>query len=79
MDPKHSAVKRLYYIQNFYDTYFSALQECDFTNNTSIISQNPRVTAINTCLEIDITGQVCSDSIGTYMYSGEFYCHLSRN
>jgi len=52
------------------DNPFVSLQECDFTNNISLISQNPRVTAINTCLEIDLTGQVCSDSIGTRMYSG---------
>ncbi|XP_052819732.1 4-hydroxybutyrate coenzyme A transferase-like [Mya arenaria] len=52
------------------DNCFVAFHECDFTNNISLISQNPRVTAINTCLEIDLTGQVCSDSIGTKMYSG---------
>ncbi|WAR14418.1 CAT2-like protein [Mya arenaria] len=51
------------------DNCFVAFHECDFTNNISLISQNPRVTAINTCLEIDLTGQVCSDSIGTKMYS----------
>ncbi|KAH3817372.1 4-hydroxybutyrate coenzyme A transferase-like [Dreissena polymorpha] len=52
------------------DNSFVAFHECDFTNNISLISQNPRVTSINTCLEIDLTGQVCSDSLGTYMYSG---------
>lgn len=52
------------------DNSFVALHECDFTNNISLICQNPRVTSINTCLEVDLTGQVCSDSIGTYMYSG---------
>lgn len=52
------------------DNSFIAMHDCSFTNNIAIISQNPRVTAINTCLEIDLTGQVCSDSIGTYMYSG---------
>ncbi|KAL4220926.1 hypothetical protein ACF0H5_019192 [Mactra antiquata] len=52
------------------DNSFVALHECDFTNNLSIICQNPRVTSINTCLEVDLTGQVCSDSLGTYMYSG---------
>jgi acyl-CoA hydrolase len=39
-------------------------------NDTSIIRQNPKVTAINSALEIDLTGQVCADSIGTYQYSG---------
>ena len=46
---------------------------CDisFVNNVAIIAQNPKVTAINSCLEIDLTGQVVSDSIGTKMYSGK--------
>ena len=39
-------------------------------NDTSIIRQNPKVTAINSAIEIDLTGQVCADSIGTYQYSG---------
>ncbi|MEP6616148.1 MAG: acetyl-CoA hydrolase/transferase C-terminal domain-containing protein [Ginsengibacter sp.] len=42
----------------------------DYVNDTSIIRTNPKVTAINGAIEIDITGQVCSDSIGTYHYSG---------
>lgn len=42
----------------------------DYVNDTSIIRQNPKVTAINSAIEIDLTGQVCSDSIGTYQYSG---------
>ena len=41
-----------------------------YVNDTSIIRQNPKVTAINSAIEIDITGQVCSDSIGAYQYSG---------
>jgi hypothetical protein len=45
--------------------------DCSFTNNISLICQNPRVTAINTCLEIDLTGQVCADSIGPLIYTGE--------
>ena len=39
-------------------------------NDTSIIRQNPKVTAINSAIELDLTGQVCADSIGTYQYSG---------
>ncbi|XP_038060988.1 4-hydroxybutyrate coenzyme A transferase-like [Patiria miniata] len=39
-------------------------------NNTSVISQNPKVTAINSCIEVDLTGQVVSDTIGTRVYSG---------
>lgn len=42
----------------------------DYVNDPRILSQNPKVTAINSALEIDITGQVCSDSLGTYQYSG---------
>ncbi len=42
----------------------------DYVNDTSIIRQNPKVTAINSAIEIDLTGQVCSDSIGTYQFSG---------
>lgn len=37
---------------------------------TSVIRQNPKVTAINSAIEIDLTGQVCADSIGTYQFSG---------
>jgi acyl-CoA hydrolase len=42
----------------------------DYVNDTSIIRTNPKVTSINGAIEIDITGQVCSDSIGSYHYSG---------
>ena len=44
--------------------------EIDYVNDTSIIRQNPKVVAINSAIEIDITGQVCADSIGTYQFSG---------
>ncbi|HCW06885.1 MAG TPA: 4-hydroxybutyrate CoA-transferase [Cytophagales bacterium] len=42
----------------------------DYVNDASVIRTNPKVTAINSAIEVDITGQVCSDSIGTYHYSG---------
>jgi acyl-CoA hydrolase len=42
----------------------------DYVNDTSIIRTNPKVIAINSAIEVDVTGQVCSDSIGTYHYSG---------
>ena len=45
-------------------------KEAGYTNDTSIIKQNPKVTAINSAIEIDITGQVCADTIGKYQYSG---------
>uniref|UniRef100_A0A1E1XBC7 Putative acetyl-coa hydrolase n=1 Tax=Amblyomma aureolatum TaxID=187763 RepID=A0A1E1XBC7_9ACAR len=41
-----------------------------YVNNPQIICQNPKVTAINSCIEVDICGQVVSDSIGTRIYSG---------
>jgi acyl-CoA hydrolase len=41
-----------------------------FTNDPMQIARNDRMVAINSALQIDLTGQVCSDSIGTYFYSG---------
>ena len=41
-----------------------------WTNDPFIISRNPKVMAINSCLEIDLTGQICADSIGTRLFSG---------
>ena len=41
-----------------------------YTNDTQIIRRNPKVTAINSAIEIDLTGQVCADTIGAYQYSG---------
>ncbi len=41
-----------------------------YVNDTTVIRRNPRVTAINSAIEIDLTGQVCADSIGSRMYSG---------
>ena len=42
-----------------------------YVNDGYVISQNPKVAAINSCIEVDLTGQIVSDSIGTRMYSGE--------
>jgi acyl-CoA hydrolase len=44
--------------------------EADYVNDNYVIRKNPKVTAINSAIEIDLTGQVCADSIGTYQYSG---------
>lgn len=41
-----------------------------YVNDTSVIRRNPKVTAINSAIEVDLTGQVCADSIGTYQFSG---------
>jgi len=44
--------------------------DVQYVNDTSTIRQNPKVTAINSAIEIDLSGQVCADSIGTRIYSG---------
>ena len=46
---------------------------CDvsFVNSIPVIAKNPKMTAINSCIEVDLTGQVVSDSIGTKIYSGK--------
>jgi acyl-CoA hydrolase len=44
--------------------------DIDYVNEPYIIKQNPKVIAINSAIEVDITGQVCADSIGTRQYSG---------
>ncbi|XP_068625622.1 4-hydroxybutyrate coenzyme A transferase [Battus philenor] len=49
---------------------FIEMLEIDYVNNTHIVSLQPTMTAINSCIEVDLTGQVCADSIGTRMYSG---------
>lgn len=42
----------------------------EYVNNARIICKNPKVTAINSAIEVDLTGQVCADSIGHRIYSG---------
>jgi acyl-CoA hydrolase len=46
------------------------VMDISYVNDTSIIRQQPKVTAINSAIELDLTGQVCADSIGTYQFSG---------
>lgn len=41
-----------------------------YTNNPLLIARNDNMVAVNSALQVDLTGQVCSDSIGTYFYSG---------
>ncbi|MCC6773868.1 MAG: acetyl-CoA hydrolase/transferase family protein [Gemmatimonadaceae bacterium] len=43
---------------------------CDRTNDTALIARNPKVTAINSAIQVDLSGQVCADSIGPRIYSG---------
>lgn len=47
-----------------------AMMDVKYTNSVENIARNPKVTSINSALQIDITGQVCADSIGTKFYSG---------
>lgn len=47
-----------------------AFLDIDYVNDPHVIRRNPRVVAINSAIEVDITGQVCADSIGTRMFSG---------
>lgn len=46
------------------------MMDVGYTNDPFVIAQNPKVTAINSAIEVDITGQVCADSIGTRFFSG---------
>lgn len=46
------------------------MRPVDYTNDTAVIRRLRRMTAINSALEIDLTGQVCADSVGTRFYSG---------
>jgi 4-hydroxybutyrate CoA-transferase len=52
------------------DNLFVEFHPCDRTNDTALIRKNDKVTAVNSALEIDLTGQICADSIGTRIYSG---------
>ena len=46
------------------------MAEASYTNEVSVIRQNPKMVSINSAIEVDITGQVCADSIGSTIYSG---------
>jgi acyl-CoA hydrolase len=41
-----------------------------YTNDTAVIRQNPQVVSINSALQVDLSGQICADSLGTKIYSG---------
>jgi 4-hydroxybutyrate CoA-transferase len=60
--------KRLYRFVN--ENPMIEMLDIGYVNDVHIIRQNPKVVAINCALEIDLTGQVCADSIGSKMYSG---------
>lgn len=46
------------------------MRDIAFVNDTAVIRRNPKVIAINSAIEVDLTGQICADSIGTKMFSG---------
>ncbi len=46
------------------------MRQCSYTNDTHVIRKLSRMTAINSAIEIDLSGQVCADSIGPRLYSG---------
>jgi acyl-CoA hydrolase len=52
------------------DNPMVAMMDVAHTNGIHVIRKNDKVTAINSALSIDLTGQVCADSIGTTFYSG---------
>lgn len=60
--------------QNLYDFIddnpLVQFKEAAYINDTAVIRKNPRVTAINSAIEIDLTGQICADSIGYKHFSG---------
>src|SRR5450755_4699807 len=60
--------KRLYRFVN--ENPMIEMLDIGYVNDVHIIRQNPKVVAINCALEIDLSGQVCADSIGSRMYSG---------
>ena len=60
--------KRLYDFVD--DNPFIEMKESSIVNDTARIRKNPRMVSINSAIEVDLTGQVCADSIGSSMYSG---------
>lgn len=52
------------------DNPFVAMLDIQYINDVRTIARNPKVTAINSAIEVDFTGQVCADSIGTKHFSG---------
>ena len=60
--------RRLYDLVD--DNPFFAFLDAQYVNDTKVIRENPKVVAVNSAIEVDLTGQVCADSIGTYQFSG---------
>lgn len=60
--------RRLYDYVN--DNPAFAFLDIDYVNDPHVIRRNPKVVAINSAIEVDLTGQICADSIGSIQYSG---------
>ncbi len=60
--------RKLYDFMNYNESLL--LRDIAWVNDPFIIAQNHNMVAINSCIEIDLSGQVCADSIGTRIYSG---------
>ncbi|MEO0249646.1 MAG: acetyl-CoA hydrolase/transferase C-terminal domain-containing protein [candidate division WOR-3 bacterium] len=60
--------QRLY--EYLHNNPFFEFHPCDYTNDPFIIAQNEKMVAVNSAIEVDLTGQVCSDSMGMTIYSG---------
>ena len=63
-----NGTRRLFDFVN--DNPLVAFYPCDWTNDTAVIRKNPKVVAINSAIQIDLTGQVSADSIGHRIFSG---------
>ena len=60
--------QRLYDFVN--DNPLLEFHPCDYTNDPFVISRNDKMISVNGAIQVDLTGQVCADSIGEYFYSG---------
>ena len=56
--------------QFIHDNPMVAMLDAGYVNDTSVIRKNKKVVAINSAIEVDLSGQVCADSIGCNIYSG---------
>jgi acyl-CoA hydrolase len=63
-----TGTKKLYDYVN--DNPSFVFLDIDYVNDPHVIKRNPKVIAINSAIQVDLTGQVCADSIGTLQYSG---------
>ena len=52
------------------DNPFVVMCDIEYVNSSNVIQRQHRMTAINSCIEVDLTGQVVSDSIGSNVFSG---------